>query len=436
MANNLVEESYISRLFDIGSVDHLKEVGLTEDMFLTCKAEIRFIQNHVAQYKQLPDKMIFLQQFKEFQMLEVSESMDYLAQRIKENFLYTKLVPLLTKAGDMLREDSLETLDYLKSELEALQKNTPVTKNKEGTDIITQAKDRLTSYLKRAELKGLMGIPTGINQLDSFTNGWLWGEELVVITGRTNVGKSWVAEYFGSVAWKAGYKILHYSGEMSVEMIGFRFDTLNKHFSNMGLLNGNNTLGNKIGTDGGTYLQKDYEDYINQLSYKSGYVIVTPDDFGGRKPTVSELETLAKKQGADLIIIDQLSLMTDQRRADTTRIAYNNISEDAFLMSKRLGKPVILLAQANRESVKNRKKGQTPELHDLAESDGVAQNATRVIALSVLDGILKLSLKKNRYGVNNKECLIKWDINTGKLTPLLDKSEDDEGGKPEEAYGF
>lgn len=57
-------------------------------------------------------------------------------------------------------------------------------------------------------------------------------------------------------------------------------------------------------------------------------MIVTPDDFGGRKPTVGELETLAKKLGSDMIIVDQLSLMTDQRRADTPRIAYNNISED------------------------------------------------------------------------------------------------------------
>ena len=31
------------------------------------------------------------------------------------------------------------------------------------------------------------------------------------------------------------------------------------------------------------------------------------------------------------------------------------------------------MAQANREAVKNRKKGESPELHDLAESDGVAQ---------------------------------------------------------------
>ena len=47
-------------------------------------------------------------------------------------------------------------------------------------------------------------------------------------------------------------------------------------------------------------------------------------------------------------------------------------------------------------------KGESPELHDLAESDGVGQNATRVLSLSVIDGTLKISVKKNRYGINNK----------------------------------
>lgn len=434
MASGLIEESFICRLLEKGSLDPFKEQGLTEDMFLTCKDEIQFIQRHFAEYKQLPDKVIFLQKFKSFQILDVSESMEYLADRIKEQFLYTKMVPIITKAGELLREDSLKTVSYLRAELENLQKENPVSKNRDGVDIIAASKDRLSSYLKRCEMKGLMGIPTGIPQLDDLTNGWLWGEELVVITGRTNVGKSWIAEYFGTVAWEAGYKILHYSGEMSVEMVGFRFDTLHKHFSNMGLLNGSGMLGAKAGTDGGKYLRKDYEDYISQLSQKSGYIIVTPDDFGGRKPTVDELETLAKKLAADMVIIDQLSLMSDQRRADTPRIAYNDISEDAFLMSKRLGKPVIMLAQANRESVKNKKKGQSPELHDLAESDGVAQNSTRVISLSVIDGILKLAMKKNRYGINNKDVLVMWDINAGYIKPMLEKQE----GEKEEGndYGF
>lgn len=443
----MIEQSIISKLLEGGSLDVLHTNSVSPEMFLTCGDEIAFILKHYEEYKQVPDKITFLSEFREFQMLEVSESMDYLVYKLKEAYTYTKIVPIIQNAADRVREDSIDAISYLKEQIAQLEADVPVSGNKDGYDIITNAKDRFAEYKKRCEVKGLIGIPTGIPKLDELTNGWLWGEELVVITGRTNVGKSWMAEYFATVAYNLGYKILFYSGEMSREIIGFRFDTLNKHFSNSGLLNGAGTLGVKPDTDGGRYLAEDYENYINQLSQKSGFVVVTPDDFNGRKPNVDELKELAVKHGADMIVVDQLSLMSDKRKADIPRIAYGNISEDLFLMSKELKKPVILLAQANREAVKNRKKGESPELHDLAESDLVGQNSSRVLSLSVIDGTLKIALKKNRYGLNNKEVLMIWDINTGYLKPLLPDNpeekttkggekaaEADKGGKKD--YGF
>ena len=422
----MIEQSLICKVLDAPDLEILHANGVIEDMFLTQKEEISFIVSHYNQYKQMPDKITFLGKFKEFQMLDVTESTDYLIYKLKEAYTYTKLAPIIQNTADLVREDSIKAIQYIKEELENLQKAVPVSRNKDGYDIVSNAKDRLQAYKERCEVKGLIGIPTGIDKLDELTNGWMWGEELVVITGRTNVGKTWIGEYFAVVAWKLGHKILFYSGEMSKEMVGFRFDTLNKHFSNMGLLNGAGTLGKKPETDGGKYLQEDYENYINQLSQKSGFIVVTPDDFEGRKPNADELKSLAIKHNVDMVVVDQLSLMSDKRRADTPRIAYNNISEDLFLVSKEIKKPILLMAQANREAVKNRKKGESPELHDLAESDGVGQNATRVLSLSVIDGTLKISVKKNRYGINNKEVLMIWDINTGYLEPLVKKEDSPE----------
>lgn len=438
----MIEQSLICKVLDAPDLEILNANGVIADMFLTCRDEIDFIINHYNTYKQMPDKITFLGRFTDFQMLEVTESVDYLVYKLKEAYTYTKIVPLIEDTAKVVKEDSIKAIKYLKEELEKLEKSVPVSRNKDGYDIVANAQDRLAEYKKRCEVKGLIGIPTGIDKLDELTNGWMWGEELVVVTGRTNVGKTWIGEYFAVVAWNLGYKILMYSGEMSKEMVGFRFDTLNKHFSNMGLLNGAHSLGEKRGTDGGKYLQEDYENYINTLSQKSGFIVVTPDDFEGRKPNADELKSLAIKHNADMIVVDQLSLMSDKRRADTPRIAYNNISEDLFLVSKELKKPILLMAQANREAVKNRKKGESPELHDLAESDGVGQNATRVLSLSVIDGTLKISIKKNRYGMNNKEVLMIWDINTGYLDPLIKKednpeAEDDsksKGGNKD--YGF
>ena len=65
----------------------------------------------------------------------------------------------------------------------------------------------------------------------------------------------------------------------------------------------------------------------------------------------------------------------------------------------------------------------------------------------MIDGTLKISIKKNRYGMNNKEVLMIWDINTGYLEPLVkkeDNPESTEAPKAEETekdggvkdYGF
>ena len=144
MAAGMIEQSIISKLLDGGSLDELHASNVTSEMFLTCKDEISFILRHTEQYKQLPDKLTFLSEFSEFQMLDVSENMDYLIYKLKEAYTYTKLVPIIQSAADKVREDSIEAIDFLKEALGELERAVPVSGNKDGYDIISQARDRWT----------------------------------------------------------------------------------------------------------------------------------------------------------------------------------------------------------------------------------------------------------------------------------------------------
>ena len=415
----MIERLIINKILHSRDISIIRDNNLSVDDFLTDSDKVLFILNHYRDYGVVPDTITFLDAFRDFELVDVTESDKYLVYKLKEATLYKDIVPVLQECSNLVREDSIKAIEFLKDKVDSLQKSYN-TSSVSGDDIVSNSMQRLEEYNRRKDVNGLLGISTGISMLDELTHGWM-GEDLITIFARTNMGKSWILLYFLVSAWQQGKKVLLYSGEMSPNIVGFRFDTFNKHFSNMGLMNGSNDV------DG-----SEYGDYINDLKRKDGFIVVTPKDFGGRKPNTDDLRALMIKYNADILGVDQITLMTDKRRGENKRIQYTNISEDLFLISEELQKPVLAVTQANRDSVKNKKeKDVAPELHEIGESDGIAQNSTRVISLNVHQGVAKLVLKKNRYGLNNKEVLMTWDIDKGILKPMLD------GGQDEmDSFGF
>ena len=118
---NMIEQSLLCKVLDAPDLEILHSNGVIEEMFLTCKDEIHFIIEHYNSYKQMPDKLTFLGRFKDFQMLEVTESTDYLVYKLKEAYTYTKLVPLIEDTAKVVKEDSIKAIQYLKEEISMLQ---------------------------------------------------------------------------------------------------------------------------------------------------------------------------------------------------------------------------------------------------------------------------------------------------------------------------
>jgi len=84
---------------------------------------------------------------------------------------------------------------------------------------------------------------------------------------------------------------------------------------------------------------------------------------------------------------------------------------DLFTLSCKYGIPIILAAQSNRAGGENK---EGPGIDNIAESDAIAQNATRVITMrnDTNAKILTLRIAKNRYG--NTDLVHQYDIDFSK----------------------
>lgn len=231
-------------------------------------------------------------------------------------------------------------------------------------------------------------IETGFKELDAMLKGWKRGEELVVFMGRTGQGKSWMGLKFAMAAALNGEKVGIYSGEMSKEQLQERILCCAKQ-------NENST-------------KEEAWQFIQE--HNIDIQIITQKELRGRA-TVDDIENFIVNNNLTMVVVDQLSLMEDNTSKPGTplRQQYGNISMDLFTQTSKHHLPIILLVQSNRAGGEQ-KNG--PALENIAESDAVAQNATRVISMKNEGGVLTLNLLKNRYGESNK--IQKYDVDFAK----------------------
>ena len=395
----MVSLQILNKIISTKDISIITDNNLTIDYFLEYEDEYSFIKEHFDNYKNVPDTETFINKFPDFELLEVTESDRYLVDAIREEYLYSKSVPVIKKAAELLKSDSNEASRYLQSELVNLTPNytTPYV------DII-HSNSRVEMFEDKSNNKDKWFIPTGFEELDDIIYGWQCGEEFVVIFARTGIGKSWVLVKTVQHAWEIGKNVGYISPEMSADKIGYRFDTLNNHFSNMALVRGDKS---KVSID-------EYRQYNEKLAEHNNRILVsTPMDFN-KQVTVGKLRTFVQANNLDMLAIDGITYMTDERykRGDNKTTSLTNISEDLMELSCELKIPILVVVQSNRGGTEK----DTPDLEDIRDSDGIAHNATKVISLNQKEEALVMKIKKNRDGKVGDKLTYLWDIDLGEFT--------------------
>lgn len=396
----MTELQVISRVLNQQSLAIIEDNNITDDYFITYPEEYQFIKQHKEQFGNVPDKETFLARFPNFQIIDVQETDEYLVDTFNEEHLYALTVPVINKTAELIQTDTRVAMEYLQAELPKLIMNNT---RKIGNDIVKNSKDRLEEYENKKINQDKFFIPTGFRELDNIIGGLSCSEELVVIFARTGVGKSWVLIKILQNAWAEGNRVALLEPEMSANKTGYRFDTLNRNFSNMKLLRG-------VEEDG-------YESYIGELEKNdTPFYILHPKDFG-RKVSVSKLKNFCKTNHIDILGIDGISYLYDERKekGDNRSTMLTNISEDLMDLSIELGIPVLVVCQSNREGAKEE---DSPNIENIRDSDGIAYNASLIISAKQKEEGLQLSIKKNRNGKNGDSLIYTWDIDRGTFNYL------------------
>ena len=395
----------LSKVLTTGDVSIIERNLLTADYFVEYEEEYDFIMNHVKQYGNVPDKATFLSHFPDIELVDVTESDSYLLDTIKEEWLYYKSVNIVNKMAKLLKTNSNDAVEFLKGSLQDLQP----TYRLSGIDIVAQSQQRYDNYIERREHENNWTFTTGFPELDDITHGIERQEELIVLFARINNGKSFVAEKICTHVWQLGFNVGYLSPEMSANSIGYRFDTLYKGFSNKGLMWATDDLD-----------KEEYQNYITELKeHKNKFVVATPIDFD-RRITVTKLKEWVKQNNLDMVAIDGITYLTDERgkRGDNKTIALTNISEDLMSLSIELKIPILVVVQANRSGVINdtEENNDTPDLENIKDSDGIAANASKVLSLRhTKEGILKIGIKKQRFGPVGGQLSYEWHPDNGEF---------------------
>ncbi len=409
----MVELQVLSKVLNDKSLSILELNNITSDYFITYQTEYDFIMDHVQRYGNVPDKETFISKFPDFTIVSVSESDEYLINTFNEEYLYSKAVPIVQKIAELMQSDSNAAVEYLHGKLDELQVRSAV----KGVDIISGAQKRFEEYMDMKEHPEMYSISSGFDQLDDVTGGWRRGEELVVLFARTGQGKSWVLIKTLEHAWRQGYRVGLIEPEMSGSKTGYRFDTLYGHLSNSAMVRGQEL--------------PEYEKYIEDLKQsKTPFFVAHPREFS-RKVTVQKLKSFVKTNQLDILGIDGISYLTDERarRGDSITTQLTNISEDLMDLSIELGIPVLVVVQSNREGAKEDK---APSLESIRDSDGISYNASIVISMRQKDSRAEMVVSKNRNGITGTRLNYLWDIDKGVFNYVENDEVDGEQPKDEE----
>lgn len=306
-------------------------------------------------------------------------------EKLKEMHLRRTIL----RATGELRKRALDvgntTLDELRSDLEqtALSLDSAVQNSglKNGLDPAYEWMNELSK--RRQNPDAIYGMVTGFHDLDKLTFGWQRGD-LIIVGGRTSVGKSAFAiENLVRVASR-GYQVALFSMEMSAEQVRNRIAA---NITGVGL--------SQIRTG-----RMDDNEFAQVSNILPALSLVAIDDSRGISTDyiTAEMKRFKRVNGLDFVVVDYIQEIIEKHQPnDNTGSALARVARKLRKAADVCDCAVMVLSQLNRDA-----EGKKPSVKDLSGSSGI-ESAADVVVLLHRDKeespkMLEVDVQKQRNG--------------------------------------
>lgn len=394
----MIQLQVINYILSSGDSSFIVVNNLKKEYFSEYTNEFAFIKNHINTYGNVPDTTSFLSVFPEFEILDITESPAFLLDELMKDYKTRKMAETFNTVKNLLMSGKIEEAAAVyKRGADALSSDIALS----CTDLF-QDFSRYDEYLNRAENVKKYYIPTGFKELDKIMFGIDREEELGVIMARTNMGKSYITLKMAVASAAQGLKVGLYSGEMTAGKVGYRMDSMISTINCGSLMHGNINV------------QNEYKKYIDGLREKfpdASLKVLTPADVSGNIG-VDVMKAFIEKYNLDILYIDQLSLLDDDRHGRTREERQSNIIIDLKRLQSQKKIPIICVAQQNR----TKNEDNSIDTTQIAGSDDIGKYATFVLAISrdkKDNDIMTIEVTKCRDGKAGSKIKYLTDLSTG-----------------------
>ena len=393
LLHKAIANKSLTEVFNRGVTDNWFDDDSDRRLFM-------FMRQYFANYSDCPSVDAVKDNFPNFELLDVQDSVTYLLDAIVSDRRKKTTIKMLSNAIQLLEKEKDHEAAIMSLQSGLIKLEEAGFSESHDIDLIVEPEKRYDDYLNRKNIPdGILGYRTGFPTIDKTISG-IQNGQLIVVAALPKTGKSTLCMQMAITMHEAGKAVMFKSFEMSNIEQASRYDAMRSKLSHSRLLTGTMTEEEEAR----------YKSGLRTLSqFTSGFKLVSGSD--GR--TVTSIANKIQTIQPDIVYIDGVYLMVDEQTGEmNTPQALTNITRSLKNLAQKTNKPIVINTQYLAHKTRNGK----ATLDSIGYASSFAQDADVVMGLEredpTIDDMRVLKIMASRNS-GPAEVTLTWEWDKG-----------------------